>query len=822
MKRQIKYTEDVLFNNYMVSSFGEEGVHSQIPFYFSEATYKNMVFYSEEINRISLGILKEVTGVHKVLLNYFDDFLFKDKIFKLKCPIAPMFWTRYDTFRDEKNNVYFAEFNYDKPCGQKEMHLAGKCNFRGNLNEKFIENFIKELSEICYEYSSLEDSGEKINVGFLMDPCHYEELHHSYYFKHILKNTNINIVQVGPTNLSVKDNCVYGYSTIKLQIILRLFPTEFFYEISNIEEILECVDNGKVLLINDPRIIAIQAKGFFAYLWNLVKENSKLISLEDKNVIRKCIPYTEILSLDNIEEVIKNKDRYVVKSSLGRYSQEVYIGRFYTQKKWEEQIKIVSQSNKIHVKQDFINIKQEYTYKPNDYNMNIPTLAFGNFGIYMIKYKTQGFLVRWSKDFLTNDNYTWMCPLGIKSFPVSIRECNLSNRKRLWEDTLEEAAFKYNFTGEYTNTYEYVSLNFIIIRDNLYEEMLNAGHKFCEILKRIYPYIQKNMELFGPILGIPEELYKLVSASLTEELCALGRIDFAVDNDGQLKILEFNSETPAGLVEAIGISAIIKEKLNIKYKNPNNNLKQCIIKSFSSILNDLKKHKIIKNIAVVTSWHYEDIYTSKLITKILEELSEYKVVFGNIYDLQVINNRIYLYGEEIHALYRHYPLDWFYYEEEMNNIIEPLSSGDYLINPGHTLISQSKALFAVIHELVGKKFFSAEDERFILKYIPYTSLELDNKLSSDFVIKPYLSREGLGVELSYDGNFQEQEDVIFQDRVNIKPLYTKVYSTTKEESKYQFPVIGVYITGHKPSGIFTRMGDFITNKNAVYMSTYIK
>lgn len=180
---------------------------------------------------------------------------------------------------------------------------------------------------------------EKIDVGFLMDPCHYEELHHSYYFKHILKDTNINIVQVGPNNLSVRDGYVYAYSNFKLKIILRLFPTEFFYEISNISEILNCVDCGNLLLINDPRVIAIQAKGFFAYLWNLVKSDSKLLSIRDKEIITKCIPYTEILNQDDIQDVISNKDSYVVKSSLGRYSQEVYIGKLYTQEMWENKIK---------------------------------------------------------------------------------------------------------------------------------------------------------------------------------------------------------------------------------------------------------------------------------------------------------------------------------------------------------------------------------------------------------------------------------------------------------------------------------------------------
>ncbi|NSA95129.1 hypothetical protein BCD96_000022 [Clostridium beijerinckii] len=44
MEKQINYTEDVLFNNYMVSSLGEEYVHSQIPFYFDNQLMKKWCF----------------------------------------------------------------------------------------------------------------------------------------------------------------------------------------------------------------------------------------------------------------------------------------------------------------------------------------------------------------------------------------------------------------------------------------------------------------------------------------------------------------------------------------------------------------------------------------------------------------------------------------------------------------------------------------------------------------------------------------------------------------------------------------------------------
>lgn len=116
-------------------------------------------FYSEKINHMALDILENINGKHKKLLEYFDDFPLRNKIFNLKCPISPMYWSRYDTFIDINNNVYFAEFNYDKPCGQKEIHLAEKCNFSGNLNEGFIEKLVNTLLKISDVYY---DGNEKL------------------------------------------------------------------------------------------------------------------------------------------------------------------------------------------------------------------------------------------------------------------------------------------------------------------------------------------------------------------------------------------------------------------------------------------------------------------------------------------------------------------------------------------------------------------------------------------------------------------------------------------------------------------------------------
>ena len=276
---------------------------------------------------------------------------------------------------------------------------------------------------------------------------------------------------------------------------------------------------------------------------------------------------------------------------------------------------------------------------------------------------------------------------------------------------------------------------------------------------------------------------------------------------------------------------------NERYKSLSQNLIRLFTKKGDFIVKSVNIRQQYKNIDIVvevndseviviedkvnTSHHSNQLERYRKIIEDSEEYKDYNIIFGNIYDLKTDNNKIYMYGEEVQAIYRYYPLDWFFYDDDMKKFIEPLSNEEYLINPGHTLITQSKAFFAVLHELINKGILNEEEEKFILKYIPYTSLEKDKNLSGDYMIKPYLSREGEGILMNYDSSAENYEECIFQDRINIRPLKINVYSTVNKSEKFQFPIIGAYITGDKISGLYTRMGDIVTDKNAEYISTYV-
>lgn len=845
MQNQKLFTEDILFNNYMISSPYENFIHSQIPFFVDSTCYSKMVYYCESINKIAIRVLNELNTHHKNLISYIDDFPFKDDIFNLTCPVSPMLWTRFDTFRNTNGEIYFAEFNYDKPCAQKEISLAGAMDFETNINSDFKEDFIKSLVSICNDLHKEEN----INVGILMDPCHYEEFHLATYIKDILKDTNITILQVGPTNLSVINDNVYAFEEVKINILLKLFPAEYLYEIHNFKDILETFNKGNVTILNDPRVVAIQAKTFFAYLWELTTLDSPLLSPKEKEDIKACIPYTTIFDKleaskvlrsefesDNIEhvisksinnnhsicEVIKNKDKYVIKSSLGRYSGQVYIGKLYTQSNWEAQIKLVSTSDKIHIIQDVIDIKQEYTYRPGDYNMNLPVLGFANFGTYMTKEKLIGICIRWSENFLTDDSSSWMCPLGVKDLPISIDSTYSTPRKDTWNKVAERSLFEYSFTGPYTNVDEFLSIDRFLITKELYSEMNLASIEFCNLLIKTNELIKSNFPMFSDLLCLPESLKEVILSSDTDALCALGRIDFVLDNNGDLKILEFNSETPAGIVESIGITNIIKEELNLNYVNPNDKLKDNIKNIFRKILKDIECNKEVENIGFVSTNYYEDLFNTSVLHDILKEENKYNLIIGNVYDLEIRNDKLYLYDTPLDAIYRYFPLDWIAYDDELCDIIPILNKGTSVINPTSTLIVQSKAYLAVIYELVGKGFYTSNEEDFIKKYIPYTCLVPDEKISTDFLVKPYLSREGLGITMSYNQLPEDISDVIFQERVNIAPVQIERHSLLESKITNLFPVMGIYITDHTPAGIFTRIGDFITNSSAIFLPTFIK
>ena len=335
------------------------------------------------------------------------------------------------------------------------------------------------------------------------------------------------------------------------------------------------------------------------------------------------------------------------------------------------------------------------------------------------------------------------------------------------------------------------------------------------IFKKVQSFAKKNISIYKDILNLGY-LEKVIENSNTEELCLLGRMDWILDNNGVWKILEINSETPAGICETMYIGEELLKKLNGNIETINGEFKGKLLAQTNKMIKEYSLVKEIKSIAIVGSLYYEDWFTMNTIKNILSELEGITVILGNIYDLKVSEDgETSLYGNKVDAIFRYYPLDWLEYKEteDLDRLKVALENNKVIsLNNTNSIISQNKIFFVLIYELLKFDFFNEEEAAIIEKHIPFTTLDVNQMKTNDFIVKPILSREGKGIILSRDILDIEEfkEGHIFQDYIFSQTLSNK------------YPVFGTYVCGTEFSGVYTRLGSEITDMSCMYTPTYIE
>lgn len=812
-------TEKMLFDYYLVSSSRENEILSPFPYNLDKEVFDAMTHEAEVLDSLVQRLIPEIIHGSKEIKLRFDSFPYCEQILNSRAPIMPFFWVRYDAFERDSGGIFFSEFNYDKPCGQREIALSDLVTPERNPNGDFRRRFLQCFLEQLY---SAHLNPKEITVAIMMDPSHYEELHLAQLYMDMLEPAGCNIIIAGNQNLYVKDESVFAFNQ-KIDVILRQYPVEYFYEINDIEEIVRLFDEGKVQIINDPRAIIGQTKSLFACLWEMAEKNDPFLTEKEVHAIRETIPYTRYFSRELVSELIQNKDLHVIKAAFGRYSEEVYIGKMCTPEEWQEVIDYVLQSEKLHIVQEFCQIKREIVYK-FDYDSYAETEAFGNFGIYLANGRFSGVCVRWSTDYLSLDEVVWVSPVGVRKHSLKLITQEFADRDVLWQQINTEAAFRWGYTGGYTGNVESFSTQVLELPSADFEEIKSATGRLTDIFRRTTDLVRENLKVFGPVLGVSESLYELIEQDRTSAFTFFGRLDWVYDTNGRLKLLELNSETPAGLIEATVLTDSILERINTDkpISNPNIKLKELIKDAFNRITADYEEIKEIKNIGVVSSCYYEDWYNTMTLFEIIKD-SKYNFLIGEVSGIEVKDDKIYLYGQQLDAIYGYYPLDWFDTDPYYSGVIGAFEKGTFSIIPPSTHINQSKAFFALIWELLDNKFYSKEDAEIIERYIPRTALSAKKLASADFCIKPYYGHEGQQIQYSIGAPFKQDEgtEFVYQNRVDLQPVQLKVCTTKECFNQPIFPVIGAYIADDSFAGIYTRAGGRITDNHAVFIPVVV-
>lgn len=362
-----------------------------------------------------------------------------------------------------------------------------------------------------------------------------------------------------------------------------------------------------------------------------------------------------------------------------------------------------------------------------------------------------------------------------------------TNDKPYWNESVY-----YSFTGEESARLESAS-------NTLYSMFEEAGQ-----------YIIDN-NLFHKF-GIPEWVVPLIVEAWDMEVPSLnyGRFDLGYDGK-DIKLLEFNADTPTSLLEAAVIQWQWKEEVKPS-ADQFNNIHNAFLDKFTDIAPYMNAEFV--HFAHIADWAGEDTLTVTYLRNIAEEagIQTIPILMDDIGWNPILNRFTDCDETEIKTIYKLYPWEWIVNEEFGQNVAK---SDTKWIEPIWKMMWSNKAILPVLwemypnHPLLLESYFDSNVPDWFTQY-PY-------------VRKPILSREGANV-LIHDGHVLGgstlgRTEGEYGEEGHVYQAYIDLESPS-EPGRY--PILGTWIVDGVCVGMGIREGGIITNNTAQFVPHVIE
>lgn len=297
-----------------------------------------------------------------------------------------------------------------------------------------------------------------------------------------------------------------------------------------------------------------------------------------------------------------------------------------------------------------------------------------------------------------------------------------------------------------------------------------------------------------PRLGIPAAFRELVTRSWFDRHPTLyGRMDFAFDGNGPPKLLEYNADTPTGLLEA---SVVQWDWLQDMYPAADqfNSLHEKLIARYASIM----PPGAIVHVASSSHDHSpEDYGTARYLGDLALQAGAAELVLIGLEDIGVSGSDPHFVdrsGRNIENLFKLYPWEWLLAEEFAFEIAARPQTG-WLEPPWKAMLS-NKGLLTLMWERFPQH-----------PNLLATYETADAFGAAPYVVKPIHSREGANIEIR---NLAESiatpgpytGPVVYQEYA---PLYT---------ADGVHAVVGSWVVGNQPAGVGIREDAGLVTTNA--------
>ncbi len=389
-----------------------------------------------------------------------------------------------------------------------------------------------------------------------------------------------------------------------------------------------------------------------------------------------------------------------------------------------------------------------------------------------------------------------------------------------WEE-LERKVSEKGFTwGSLYENYEdnqYMSDSLLLVPGGMAREIENASRAVHDIYTKTFEQIGKNPEVLHD-LGLPLMLWDLFLKNSKTKFSYFTRYDFIASSQG-LKVIEANTDTPVGIVEAaIGQDVLCQEH---NRPNPNSQLGKRIRDAWYQVIKDYFIRSTDTLYFTCADWHTEDKKTVEYLMSCYPQNSKYVPLEDIIVDKDGVKTPE---GEMITYLYRLYPLEFFL--EERSGTGEPIGEQFLVhimegklqvINPPQALLMQSKAILSLITAKKTEWYTRIEQDVIDKYFLPTYSTPAN---FSSYVKKPVLGREGGGIQVVVNGQILEEDVDHYQNQQVVYQQYYAMPDQTIDTWDGPYTgklLIGSHVMDGEPSGLFFRVGGAITGNLSMFV-----
>jgi glutathionylspermidine synthase len=297
--------------------------------------------------------------------------------------------------------------------------------------------------------------------------------------------------------------------------------------------------------------------------------------------------------------------------------------------------------------------------------------------------------------------------------------------------------------------------------------------------------------------AIPAFMVPLIEKSWEQDHPAIyGRFDLCVKN-GQIKLLEFNADTPTSLYEAGIVQWFWLQDYNAS-KDQFNSIHEKLI-AYWKYLNRFLHNNSLHFTCLKES--LEDLTNTEYMRDcaIQAGLKTQLVFIDDIGWDETAEQFVDLEEMPIQNIFKLYPWEWLANESFGANILKAKNE-PYWIEPAWKMILSNKSILPILWQLY------PNHPLLLAAFFEPSSL-------TNYVKKPKLSREGANIEIIQSGIGTNKTEGEYGEEGFI---YQELFSLPEFDGKY--PVIGSWIIGEESAGMGIREADgLITNNKSRFV-----